>query len=371
MKISKMLFNEYTNNSDYDAGTNRLYKGCFAKQESAGIFAFTPLGTKLVQYIEQVIRKHLDKVDYLEVLLPLVQTADLWKKSGRYDKYGSELFRLSDRNNQSFVLAPTAEESVTELVNYFVNSYKNLPVTVYQIRPKYRDEMRPRYGLIRGKEFIMKDAYGFYETEDQMKEEYLKMKQVYIDIFEELNLNVISVATQDTGEIGGSFSEEFVILDDIGEGLVYKDNDKYTFNDNGTQGFRYIELGHIFCLDQVYTHNTSFTTKDNKREKFFMGCYGIGITRILSALLMKNKYIPSSFDFYFIGSENLYNQLSLNYKILYDDKSGNPFERMEAIGISKRIIERSNYIEYLTATEKFTFTDIEKLLTHLESNYAI
>lgn len=207
-----------------------LLRAGFIRQTTSGVYSYLPLGKKVLQKIETIIREELEEVEAMEVLMPALQQAELWQESGRWDTYGGELFRLKDRHNRSFALGPTHEEVITALVRDDLKSYKQLPITMYQIQTKFRDEQRPRFGLLRGREFIMKDAYSFHATEESLDETYQKMKQAYKNIFTRLGLDFRSVIA-DAGSIGGSETHEFMALSEIGEDTIaYSDAGGYAAN---------------------------------------------------------------------------------------------------------------------------------------------
>lgn len=207
-----------------------LLRAGFIRQNTSGIYSYLPLGKKVLNKVEAIIREELEEIDAVEVLMPAMQHAELWQESGRWDSYGAELFRLKDRHNRDFALGATHEEVITSLVRDEVSSYKQLPLTMYQIQTKFRDEQRPRFGLLRGREFIMKDAYSFHATEESLDEKYLEMKQAYTNIFTRLGLNFRSVIA-DAGSIGGSGTHEFMALSEIGEDTIaYSDTTDFAAN---------------------------------------------------------------------------------------------------------------------------------------------
>ncbi len=207
-----------------------LLRAGYIKKVAAGIYDYLPLGLKVLKKIENIIRKHMDEAGALEVLLPILTPAELWKETGRWDVYGKELFRLKDRHERDFALGPTHEETITDLVRQTVRSYKDLPLNFYQIQTKFRDEARPRYGLIRGREFVMKDAYSFDISEEMAIKSYETMKETYHKIFKELGLNYLMVEA-DVGAIGGKYSHEFVVMVPNGEAhIVYCENCGYAAN---------------------------------------------------------------------------------------------------------------------------------------------
>lgn len=207
-----------------------LLRAGFIRQNTSGIYSYLPLGKKVLQNIESIIREEMEAIDAVEVLMPAMQHAELWQQSGRWESYGPELFRMKDRHNREFALGATHEEVITSLVRDEVSSYKQLPLTMYQIQTKFRDEQRPRFGLLRGREFIMKDAYSFHASEESLEEKYQDMKQAYINIFTRLGLDFRAVIA-DAGSIGGSGTHEFMALSDIGEDTIaYSDTTAYAAN---------------------------------------------------------------------------------------------------------------------------------------------
>ena len=214
------LYTSKEDPADAEAPSHRLLlKAGFIKQISAGIYEILPAGWRVIRKIESVVRKEMDRSGAQELLLTVLNPADLWRETGRWDSYGNELFRLRDRNGREYCLGPTHEEEITDLVRKFVKSYRQLPLILYQIQVKFRDEKRPRFGLVRGREFIMKDAYSFDADEMSAMMSYETMKFAYDRIFKKLRLNVI-MAQASVGNIGGSQSHEFIAFTDYGEALV-------------------------------------------------------------------------------------------------------------------------------------------------------
>ncbi len=207
-----------------------LIRGGFIRQLAAGLYEYLPLGYRVLKKIENIVRKHMDRAGALEVLLPILTPSELWQETGRWDVYGKELFRVEDRKGRMFALGPTHEETITDLVRKNIRSYKDLPKNFYQIQTKFRDEARPRYGLIRGREFIMKDAYSFDVSEEMAVKSYNLMKETYRKIFDELGLDYLMVEA-DTGAIGGKYSHEFVVKVPNGEAhIVYCEKCGYAAN---------------------------------------------------------------------------------------------------------------------------------------------
>ena len=207
-----------------------LLKAGLIKQSTSGVYSYLPLATRVINNITAIVREEMERIDAVEILMPALQPSELWEESGRWDAYGSELMRLTDRNGRQFALGPTHEEVVTSLVRDEVKSYKQLPLTLFQIQSKFRDEKRPRFGLLRGREFIMKDAYSFHADEDSLDETYNQMYDAYSRIFKRAGINARPVVA-DSGAIGGSHTHEFMALSEIGEDtIVYSENSDYAAN---------------------------------------------------------------------------------------------------------------------------------------------
>ncbi|MBU0728368.1 MAG: proline--tRNA ligase [Proteobacteria bacterium] len=205
------------NPAEADVVSHRLMmRAGFIRKLTSGIYSYLPLGLKAIRKVEQIVREEMNRAGAQELLLPMVQPADLWMETGRWQKYGPELLRFTDRHNRESCLGPTHEEVITDLVRKNVHSYRNLPLNLYQIQTKFRDEIRPRFGLMRGREFIMKDGYSFDADENGAEATYKKMHEAYHNIFRRCGLSFRAVEA-DTGTIGGSFSHEFMVLADTGE----------------------------------------------------------------------------------------------------------------------------------------------------------
>jgi len=232
MKMTNMLLPTIRElPSDAEAKSHILMlRAAMIRQVSSGVYSYLPLGYRVLRKIEAVVREEMDRAGALEVHMPALIEADLYRQSGRWDIYGEDMFRLKGRGDRDFLLGPTHEEMFTDLVRWWLKSYKQLPITLYQIQPKYRDEKRPRFGLLRCKEFLMKDAYSFDATLESLDESYQKMKDAYYRVFERLGLNFLCVDA-DNGAMGGSGSQEFMVPTDIGEDdVVYCDACKYAAN---------------------------------------------------------------------------------------------------------------------------------------------
>ena len=200
-----------------------LLRAGMIRKSAAGIYSYLPLGYRAIRKVENIVREEMNRAGANELLMPIMQPSDLWIESGRYFAYGPELMRFSDRNNRDFVLGPTHEEVSVFIFRDMIKSYKDLPLNMYQIQTKFRDEIRPRFGLMRGREFIMKDAYSYHLTKESLDEEYINMKKTYERIFTRCGLNFRAVEA-DTGSIGGAESHEFMVLAEAGEDdILYSD----------------------------------------------------------------------------------------------------------------------------------------------------
>lgn len=355
-----------------------LLRGGYIKQSAAGVYTYLPLGYRVIKKIENIIREELDKIGCSELLMPALQSKELWMESGRWEKYGKELVRLKDRHDREFCLGPTHEEVITSVVRDFITSYKKLPLALYQIQTKFRDEFRPRFGLMRGREFIMKDLYTFSATQEDLDEWYLKVRGAYINILNRLELNY-RIVSADSGNIGGSSSEEFMILCDIGEDtIVYSDESDFASNielydlpvgapspdGKGTiKHAKGIEAGHIFKLGTKYSEpmKATFIDKDGKTKPIIMGCYGIGVSRLLMAVLEQHYRDDKAiwpkeirpFDVHILpldkeGTEGYNLALEISeklikqgYDVLFDDRNesaGVKFKDADLIGVNSRIV---------------------------------
>ena len=294
------------------------------KQSSAGIYSWLPLGFKVMKKIEQIVREEQDRIGAQEILMPTIQSSEIWKESGRYDDYGEEMLRIKDRQNRELLYGPTNEELITEIFRSSIKSYKSLPQLMYHIQWKFRDELRPRFGVMRCREFYMKDAYSFRLTDEEAQYSYNKFFLSYLKTFKRLDLSAIPMAA-DTGPIGGNLSHEFVIIANTGESKVYTDrrifdvnNDEVAldkkslmdlrkeynkyyavtdekFNQNEfdsnvtsenkleTKG---IEVGHIFYFGDKYSKPMNASVDFNGSKEFVkMGSYGVGVSRLVGGII--------------------------------------------------------------------------------------
>lgn len=303
MELSKYPLRTYKDTpSDAELISHRLMlRSGLIKKLASGLFTWMPLGLRVIRKIEEIVRRELDSSGAYELLMPAVQPSELWKETGRWEEYGNLLLRIQDRHERFFCFGPTHEEVITDIVRKEITSYKQLPVNFYQIQTKFRDEIRPRYGVMRAREFLMKDAYSFHLDQKSLEDEYENMGNAYNNIFSNLGLNFRKV-TANSGEIGGSMSHEYHVLADSGEDeIAYCDEEDFAANvemieskkapDGGKLSFaRGIEVGHIFQLGDKYSKSMGLTVlnKEGKSVSPMMGCYGIGISRIVAASIEQN-----------------------------------------------------------------------------------
>ena len=294
-----------------------MIKAGMIKQSSAGIYSWLPLGLKVLKNIESIVREEQNNAGANEMLMPTIQSADLWIKSGRYDDYGKEMLRIEDRSGREMLYGPTNEELITDIFQAYVTSYKELPKNLYHIQWKFRDEVRPRFGVMRGREFLMKDNYSFDLNEEAAKISYNKMFKAYIKTFLRMGLTPISLRAE-TGPIGGNLSHEFQVLANTGESTLYYDKeleslDTKNLDPNKLQSYyaavddqhndqncpipkedlkisKGIEVGHIFYFGTKYSEKLNAYVQDSngKRVAVHMGSYGIGVSRLVGALIEAN-----------------------------------------------------------------------------------
>ena len=312
MKVSKMGLKsvKLTELDKMYPGQDILLQTGQIKQYGSGLYAYDNIVLRVEDRLEEIIKKHMDKIDGIEVEMPLLQPSELWKSSGRYNRYINEAVMLTVKTEKGeFCLAPTAEEAVTCFAENRLTSYKQLPVSFYQIGKKFRNEIRNRGYLYRGKEFLMFDLYSFDKNEEELNKTYDKVKQAYFDIFNELDLNLVAVAA-DNGTIGGTRSEEMMVISESGEDTILYDGkiglntevlEKENYQDylkkeynitdiSNLSKLKAIELGHIFALGTKYSEsmNIKFIDENNQYKPFYMGCYGIGVSRLLGVLYENN-----------------------------------------------------------------------------------
>ena len=370
-------------------------------QSSSGIYSWLPLGLKVLKKIENIVRDEQNKAGVNEILMPTIQPADLWKESGRYEDYGKEMLRINDRQEREMLYGPTNEEQITDIFRRNIKSYKELPMLLYHIQWKFRDELRPRFGVMRGREFLMKDAYSFDIDAKTSEDTYNRFFICYLKTFARLGLKAIPMAA-DTGPIGGDLSHEFIIISNTGESDIYFDSnllnegnkisdinynddlksivenfknyysasddkhDKSKFDEivlkEKQMNSKGIEVGHIFHFGTKYSNSmkANVLDSDGKEKTVHMGSYGIGISRLVGAIIEsshdeKGIIWPDAVSPFKIGVINLkpkdynissiankfYDQINEKSEVLLDDKDDNAgvkFSRMDLIGLPHQII---------------------------------
>ena len=368
-----------------------LVRSGMIRQTASGIYSWLPLGLKVLRKVEKIIKEEMDKAGALEVLMPTIQPAELWIESGRYEAYGKEMLRIKDRHDRDILYGPTHEEVITDLFRKNITSYKDLPKNLYQIHWKFRDEIRPRFGLMRGREFLMKDSYSFDLNEEDARKTYDLMYETYFKIFRKMGLKPIALRA-DTGAIGGDLSHEFHILADVGESAIFYDKkfdelseeqeidiaqtkqiyamaddlhipEKCPIPADQLVSKRGIEVGQVFNFGLKYSKAMEASVMGAGGEKIYpnMGSYGIGVSRVVAAAIEANHdengiIWPAQiapFDVILINirvgdeacdkaCEELYFKLqNKGVEVLYDDTKnslGQKFSVADLIGVPTQII---------------------------------
>ncbi|MFZ1079342.1 MAG: proline--tRNA ligase [Methylovirgula sp.] len=372
------------------------------RQEAAGIYAWLPLGFKVLQKVTQIVREEMDRAGAIELLMPTLQLADLWRETGRYEAYGPEMLRIKDRHERELLYGPTNEDMITEIFRAYVHSYRELPKILYHIQWKFRDEQRPRFGVMRGREFLMKDAYSFDIDEEAARRSYQRMFVAYLRTFARMGLKAIPMRAE-TGPIGGDLSHEFIILAETGESGVYCNADildlpipdagidydadlepiirdwtrLYAATDDVHDQSRFeretppekrvrkrgIEVGQVFYFGDKYSKpmRALVTGPDGVERPAIGGSYGVGVSRLVGALIEANHdeagiIWPESVAPFAVGIANLkvgdaasdaacaklYGALKkAGIDVLYDDldeRPGAKFARLDLIGLPYQII---------------------------------
>ena len=265
----------------------------------SGLYSWMPIGLRILKKIENIIRDEMNRAGALELLMPAIQPKELWDETNRWEVFGPQMLKISDRHERLFCFGPTHEEVITDIVRKEIKSYKQLPINFYQIQTKFRDEIRPRFGVMRAREFMMKDSYSFHSSLDSLKETYQVMYETYKKIFDRIGLNYRAVQA-DNGAIGGDGSHEFHVLADSGEDeIVYDESSDFAANIEVAKNHpdkdkfktcRGIEVGHIFQLGTKYSEamQAEFIDQDGESKPMIMGCYGIGVSRIIAAAIEQN-----------------------------------------------------------------------------------
>ena len=368
-----------------------MLRAGMVRQLTSGIYNWLPLGLKVLRNVENIVRQEMNNIGCNEILMSTIQPKELWEESGRYEDYGQEMLRIKDRHERDMLFGPTNEEVVTDLFRNNVKSYKDLSSKMYHIQWKFRDEIRPRFGVMRGREFLMKDAYSFDINEENAKKSYYEFFNAYIKCFKRMGLKVVPLQA-DTGPIGGDLSHEFHIVANTGESGIFYDKkfdelnnqgqitpentkdlyamaddmhdaDKCPLSDTDLVATRGIEVGHIFNFADKYSKpmKANVVDKEGKSTAVNCGAYGIGVSRLVGALIEANhddKGIiwPESVAPFKVGiinlkagfegcdkiCEQLYQKLSdSGVEVLYDDKNdraGVKFARMDLIGLPYQLI---------------------------------
>jgi len=371
------------------------------RQQSAGIYSWLPLGKRVLANIEQIVREEQDRAGAIEVLMPTIQPADLWRESGRYDDYGKEMLRIEDRHERDMLYGPTNEEMITDIFRAYVTSYRALPLNLYHIQWKFRDEVRPRFGVMRGREFLMKDAYSFDIDRESARHAYNRMFVAYLRTFDRLGLKAIPMRAE-SGPIGGDMSHEFIILASTGESEVFCASDLLNLEvpgedtdflgdlspivDAWTAHYaatdekhdpdvfadlpedrritaRGIEVGHIFYFGTKYSEpmGARVAGPDGNEHFVHMGSYGVGVSRLVGAVIEASHdddgiVWPDSIAPFSVGLINLkpgdaatdkvartlYERLhNAGFSVLYDDldqRAGAKFASMDLIGLPWQVI---------------------------------
>ena len=379
------------------------------KKLASGLFSWMPIGLKVLRKIEHIVREEMDRSGAYEVSMPAIQPADLWQETGRWEAYGNLLLKMEDRQGRLFCFGPTHEEVITDIVRNELKTYRQMPVNFYQIQTKFRDEIRPRFGVMRAREFLMKDAYSFHLDQPSLDLEYENMGATYNTIFTRLGLDFRKVRAE-SGEIGGSLSHEYHVLADSGEDEIgYCDEEDYAANvemiegntapNGGKLSFtRGIEVGHIFQLGDKYSKSMNCTVLNDKGDSIYplMGCYGIGISRIMASSIEQNHdesgiiwpeplapfqiiivaLSKNTEDTTLTKSRKIYHQLKESgYEVLLDDRNeraGVKFADADLLGIPKRLIVSERGLDNQTIELNFrdgknkSDVPFEQLVDYLE-----
>ncbi len=379
-----------------------MLRAGMVRQETSGIYSWLPLGFSVMKKIEQIVREEQNRAGFVEMLMPTIQPADLWKASGRYDDYGKEMLRISDRHDREMLYGPTNEEMITDICKMGIRSYRDMPVRLYHVQWKFRDEVRPRFGVMRGREFLMKDAYSIDIDKEEARKSYYRQFVAYLRTFERMGLKAIPMAA-DSGPIGGDMSHEFVVLADTGESAVFCDRElvdmaipgndvgydddlekiasewtsRYAATDEKHDEEKFaaevpeerrvtargIEVGHIFYFGTKYSASMGATVQNSSGESVAleMGSYGIGVSRLVAGIIEASHdeagiIWPASVAPFDIGLINLkagdqetdeacnslYQQLeNAGVETLYDDtdeRAGGKFKNMDLIGLPWQLI---------------------------------
>lgn len=374
------------------------------KMLMSGVYSYLPLGLRVLNNVKKIIREEINATGAQELLLPALQPIDIWQATKRDELLGEVMIKFQDRKGRKLCLGPTHEEVITDLASRYVQSYRDLPVTLYQIQTKFRDELRPRFGLVRGCEFIMKDAYSFDKDEEGLNKIYKRMHTAYEDIFKRCGLNFLSVAA-DPGVIGGSVSHEFLVPAESGEDVVCKcevcdclqqmgeaKQDKCPKCNKDFVKINALEIGHIFKLGTKYSEvfNLKYSDELGKEKLVIMGCYGIGVSRLIPAIIEQNNdkdgiIWPKEIAPYKVlmlpvnvmdsqileTAKKIYQMLTKKgIEVLLDDRdlrAGAKFADADLLGVPLRITIGDKYLKdkkievVLRRTKETKFFDIENI----------
>lgn len=347
--------------AEFEGTLSKMFKGAFVIQQSSGIYSWLNLGLLSLEKLNKIIDKHLDKINAVKILTPMLQEASLWKASNRFEGYGAEMLKIKDRNNHDFVFGPTGEELFTNLLSSLPFEKRNFPLILYNTQWKFRDEIRPRYGIIRGREFLMKDAYSFHDNQESLMETYHQMFRTYHDIYSELGMPAVTLNAP-VELMGGYLSHEFLIPSEFGETTLsfkkpltsHANWDERDFAQEDPKGQKYIEIGHIYALGDKYSQifKLNFPGTQTPMQ---MGCYGIGVSRVLGAMFEKdNLGVIAPFDATLISLQssdantsnaikNLSTKIFSHFPdIIWDDREyatpGDKFAEADLIGSPLQII---------------------------------
>lgn len=416
MRYSK-LFSKTTKSVAHDADSANakyLIQGGFIHQETAGVYSYLPLGLKTLRKIEQIIREEMESVDGQEILMPALSPKENWVKTDRWDSM-DVLFRLQGVGNKEYALGATHEEVVTPLVQHYVFSYKDLPTAVFQLQNKFRNEARAKSGILRGREFGMKDLYSFHTNQEDLDAYYDRVKKVYFKVFKRLGFDPsITYITYASGGAFSKYSHEYQVASEVGEDTIYccekckvavnKEilEDQNTCPECGSKDLvekKGIEVGNIFKLGTKFSDAFKFNYVDEsgKQNPVIMGCYGIGPTRIMGTLveifndgkgiLWPKSVTPYQVHLSVLGSDektlkeadNLYDVLgNAGFTVLYDDRderAGAKFADADLIGIPLRLVLSSRTMETRTAEwkernkELVEMVDLNKVVERVEEFY--
>jgi len=420
MKYTKSFINT-TKETPSDAEVlshQMMLRAGMIRKIAAGIYTYSPIGLKIIRKFEAIVREEINRIGGQEILMPSMIPSELWERTDRWEKYGKELLRVQDRHGKWFCYGPTHEEVVTELAGHYIRSYRQLPVILYQIQTKFRDEIRPRFGLMRGREFIMKDAYSFHKNEQELDATYQAFAEAYARIFKRCGLDV-KVVKADSGAIGGDVSAEFMVTAPTGEDAIlecgqceYAANSEVLTEEETLENslcpeckknnivsqlkvIRGIEVGHIFKLGTLYSEKlgAKFLDESGASLPMIMGCYGIGIGRTVAATIEQlgssqsmcwpvalapyavSLIVCKSESPFVEAAETLYQRLlTQKIDVLLDDRTdsmGVKFKDTALLGIPFQIVIGKKYAETQEfeikdrKTEEVLFLAEDKLISYL------